>query len=94
MHKKITLASLVVCVFAIAGCGNKAPESNLLPSPEAQEKAAMQEQVKQSALENSAPKTTNDLPTAIDETEKDLQMIDNDLKEIDKLNLDENDTEL
>ena len=88
----------LVGVMVLSGCMGQPQE--LTNPPAVQRQPRQQTQQKQPttdqpvAAETQAPKQTNDLPTALDETDKDLQVIDTDLKQIDQLNVDESDESL
>lgn len=92
MKKTLLLATALFLAIALSGCANKSnqqlQEKNMgQTSPNKSEATAPK-------AETAQPNTANDLPTAIDETEKDLQVIDNDLKELESLDMDEGNVEL
>ena len=96
MKKKFLLgAGVILASVMLAGCvGQSQPPASpnppvLPPKPNSQQTNVDPDRA--TNVENEAPKQATDLPTAINETDKDIQVIDNDLKQIDQINMDESD---
>jgi predicted small lipoprotein YifL len=102
MKQKILLGSFaLIASLALSGCGNNAPQetnTTIIPpanKPLNQNQQQTQQQIqRQEQLKQQTPNSANSLPTVVDETEKDLQAVENDLKELDTLDMSENDAEL
>jgi hypothetical protein len=93
MKRKPTAALILFAASLLfSGCaGTGTKKESLVPTDNIKQVDRQQQTLEN---EKSAPNQTNDLPTTIGETEKDLQVIDNDLKEIDKLDMTEEPIEL
>lgn len=106
--KKISIFTLlIVAVMFFSGCLKKTedtpqinnqsslPKANPVPKNEtAKDEPLKDSDVGASELEKTVPNANSDLFTILDENGKDLQLLDNDLKEIDELDMDESNDQI
>lgn len=92
MKKTLFFATALLLVTMLSGCAN---QDNQQPQPQDMGQASPKsDEPTAPKAETTQPSSNNDLPTAIDETEKNLQVIDNDLKELENLDMNEENVEL